>query len=73
MERLKKIEFTDRFNRGKGQKIVCVIGSVSSGKSTLLNMLFGLKLKTGIGTTTNKREKVGEYENLRIYDAPGVN
>ena len=30
----------------------CVIGKTSAGKSSLLNKLLGLKLKTGVAKTT---------------------
>jgi predicted GTPase len=50
-----------------------VIGNTSAGKSYMLNVLFGTKLETGMGTTTQTADLALSIGNLHIYDAPGLN
>jgi predicted GTPase len=35
---------------------IVMLGKISTGKSSLLNKLFGLKLKVGVGETTTKAD-----------------
>ena len=47
------------------------MGKISSGKSSLLNTLLGLKLLTGMGETTNGLELVYNENGVKIVDTPG--
>lgn len=52
---------------------VSIFGSVSSGKSTFINALFGSNIaKTGDGITTDKATSY-KYNNIEIIDLPGIN
>ena len=55
------------------KKHACVIGPTSVGKSTLLNKLFGLKLKTDLGACTMEATMVKETADTVFWDAPGIN
>lgn len=50
-----------------------MIGPISSGKSSLLNQILGLKLKTGVGETTDKATVVASNGKIDILDSPGAN
>ena len=50
-----------------------VLGPTSSGKSTLLNKLFGLNLKTGVGAVTKNCRAKAMWRGLVIYDVFGNN
>ena len=73
IDTLQTINFTDSLKRKKGQKYCCVIGNTSVGKSSMLNSMFKLKLKTGLGTTTMQANLVVDDGPLKVYDAPGTN
>ncbi len=55
-----------------------ITGMISVGKSSLLNKIFGLKLKVGRGQTTLEAKAIGQYKNkfgkvIQIMDSPGIN
>ena len=52
---------------------VLVIGDVSSGKSSLLNALFGLHLAVGVGHTTTEVTPVHNDGRTIVWDSPGGN
>lgn len=53
---------------------VCIgfAGYVCSGKTTLLNMLFGLKLKTALGRCTMEYECVHRTAHAAYFDSPAI-
>ncbi len=59
------------FPKSKEGKSVIFIGRTSSGKSSLLNALFGLSLKTSKGSCTQQIQCVGNYTKVQIFDFPG--
>jgi len=55
-----------------GKKHIGMYGSISTGKSSLINALFGQDLcQVGVGETTTEVKKIGEISNLVIWDLPG--
>lgn len=51
---------------------VMFIGRTSSGKSSLLNALFDLKLKTSKATCTKEIESILQHNQITVYDCPGL-
>lgn len=47
------------------------MGDSDVGKSSLLNNLWNLSLKIGLGGCTEKVEKISEDADSEIYDSPG--
>jgi len=52
---------------------VAVMGFTSAGKSSLLNNVFGLKLKVSAIRCTDGAEMVGEKDGIQVYDVFGEN
>lgn len=50
-----------------------LIGNISSGKSSLLNKLFGLNEPVACGECTPAPKKVTKLGNVHIWDSPGIN
>jgi predicted GTPase len=51
---------------------VLVIGAVSVGKSSLLNVTFGLHLRVGVGHTTAVVDAVVNTGQVVVWDSPGA-
>jgi len=55
-----------------GKKHIGMYGLISTGKSSLINALFGSnQCEVGAGETTVEIKKVGEIFNLVLWDLPG--
>ncbi|CAK4077403.1 unnamed protein product, partial [Aphanomyces euteiches] len=59
--------------------VLSILGIQSSGKSTLFNVMFGVRLQTGVGRCTRgvsmqliKCEGHNEYEYILLLDTEGV-
>ena len=48
------------------------IGRTSSGKSSLLNNLFDLKLKTSKASCTKTMENIKTFNSVSVFDCPGL-
>lgn len=81
------LQLTDVVDSGFNYHLISVFGSQSTGKSTLLNMLFGTQFSVmaeserrqttkGIWLSKNKREKAGDSvsmaDNILVMDVEGT-
>lgn len=73
VEKLKQMKLTETIDKSDGRRHVCFIGPTSAGKSTILNDLFDLTEKVGLGSTTDKANPVFEDSKVVVWDVPGVN
>ena len=74
LSRLGSMSFVDCLpEQLRGARNVMVIGDVGTGKSSLLNQLFGLRLPVGIGHTTTHAQAVFTEERSVIWDTAGCN
>ena len=71
-------EGIDELRERMGGKLCCLAGQSGVGKSTLLNTLFGLDLKTGEisrrierGRHTTRHAELLEKDGLAVLDTPG--
>ncbi|MBR2449493.1 MAG: ribosome small subunit-dependent GTPase A [Clostridia bacterium] len=59
-------------------KLTVLAGQSAAGKTSIVNAMFGLELKTGAvsdkiarGKHTTTRSEIFEYENIKLIDSPG--
>jgi len=72
LQKLDPSLFNDRLYALDGKKHIGMYGVISTGKSTLINALFGRNLcAVGVGETTTEVKKIGEISNLVLWDLPG--
>jgi len=73
IERLPSLKLTDAIKKKTGENHIGVIGPISSGKTSFINALFGIKLKVALGNCTEGCNIVhSENENV-IWDVCGTN
>lgn len=77
IEHLRELNITEAIQKGPNERHVGVIGDISSGKSTLLNNMFGLSLPVALGHCTTKCEPVHRIRrpagDIVLWDLPGKN
>jgi hypothetical protein len=71
IETVKKMDLKSSIVKKAGERHVGIIGPVSSGKTTLLNVMFGLSRKVAMGHCTNECERVYDANNLVLWDTHG--
>lgn len=70
---VEKLELTDLIKKAPGERHVGFIGPISSGKTTLINVLWNKQLPVALGHCTNTCEVVHRAKNLVIWDVAGQN
>lgn len=68
---LGKLNLTDPINKKPSERHVGVVSNVSAGKTTMSNVMFGLKNKTAASHCTTDCEKIYQDGNLHFWDTPG--
>jgi ribosome biogenesis GTPase A len=49
------------------------MGSISAGKSSILNKLLNKELEFGVGETTLSVDKIYSNNKVEVSDSPGIN
>lgn len=74
LSKLPSLNLTDLITKETGEDHIGVLGPISSGKSTLLNTLFDLKLEVALGHCTKTCVPVHKTKDLQVFwDVPGSN
>lgn len=73
VEKLPTLKLTDVINKKTGETHIGFIGQISSGKTSMINALFGKQLPVALGNCTTTCEVVHTQGLNVIWDVPGQN
>lgn len=70
---LHNLKLTEYIKKNDGEKHIGLIGPISSGKTTLINVMFNKQLKVALGHCTEKCEVVHSENGIVVWDICGSN
>lgn len=71
IERIKTMDLKSSIVKASGERHVGIIGPISSGKTTMQNIMFGLSNKVAMGHCTSECTRVYDKDGLIIWDTHG--
>lgn len=73
IDNVSKMELTQSIEKRDGERHICFMGNISSGKTTMQNVMFNLSNPVALGDCTSGCEKVYSNDGLVVWDVSGDN